>query len=897
MDRARRKGLGSVVHDCQQEWQTALLPFVISFGFLALYGATLLPGVVPADGGEFQLVATTAGVAHPPGYPLYTMVGWLFTHVPFGPTPAWRLNLFSAITAAATLGLVFAAAWKLTGSALGGLAAALTLGSATTFWATATKASIRPLTGFFTSLCLYALTRYTSSRASQPAGNAESAGGSPGDRYLVLLSLALSLGLTHHPSLVFPGSVFLLYLVLVDPGLLGQPRRWIRPAAAFVLGTLVLVYLPLRGAPDLATLSGFLDHVLARGFRGDMFALSLLDRLVLLPTLLHVQFNQGLLLGMLGGALFLLWRDRKLALLLVGSFVVHTAVTLTYDAPQTVEYEMPAYVSLALLVAASFRGLSDLRSEVRTLDSSPRGLQAIIPFVSHLMALFLLLAGALNLLVHLPSYDGLSRSHDARSYAETALRGAPENAVVLSNWHWFSPLRYLQEVEGVRPDVEIEYVAPRGESLARTWVRSIESYIDERPVVVARAFENEYDDLPYTFEPLGEAFLVRQEPRAEVPAEMTPLDVTLGERVKLLGYRLEQEETEPAQPLAMTLAWSAVDASIEDVALFAQLIGPEGRLWSAAQDPRHSGEQIAMDEVILDRFVIYPLLHAVPGDYTLVVGAYTSDGRLARGDGSDAVRLHTVRVRPSTTRPVSEYRRFFRFGGGPTLIGVDYDVGANGQPRTYLHWAGPGEVSHFQLTSTGDAVLTAGRVPALEQGEYATIALDRPGIPTRLVVVGEDGTRRWNLLFRRPVPLPSPKPAGRYVPLGDAMVLTRFDAPTTGLDPGGKATLSLRFHGQRPLERDYIVSAALTGINPDGTWAWRAPDDSVPALGAIPTLKWIRGSEVLDPHRMTIPDDASDVLIVGSFSVYDHFTQRLLPPLDERNDPVVELGTWDAVSR
>lgn len=891
MNRPRRGGLRFIV----QNWQSVLLPFVISFGFLALYGATLLPGVLPADGGEFQLVATTAGVAHPPGYSLYTMVGWAFAHMPFGPTPAWRLNLFSAITAAATLGLVYATAWKLTGSVLGSLAATLTLGSATTFWATATKASIRPLTGFFTALCLYALTRYASSFASQPPANTEGVGGSPGDQYLVLLSLALSLGLSHHPSLAFPGGVFLLYLILIDPTLLSQPRRWIRPAAAFVLGLLVLLYLPLRGAPDLATLSGFLDHVLARGFRGDMFALSLLDRLVLLPTLLHFQFNLGLLLGMVVGALFLLWRDRKLALLLVGSFLVHTAVTLTYDAPQTVEYEMPAYVSLALLVAVSFRALSDLRSEVWSSDSSLRGLRAIVPFVSHLLAVLLLLAGAINLLVHLPSYGALSRSHDARSYAETALNGAPENAVVLSNWHWFSPLRYLQEVEGVRPDVEVEYVAPRGESLARTWVRSIESYVDERPVVVARAFENEYGDLPYRVEPLGEAFLVRQEPRAEVPAEMTTLDVTLGERVKLLGYRLEEENTEPAQPLAMTLAWSPVDGPIEDVALFAQLIGPEGRLWSAAQDPRHSGERVAPDEIILDRFVIYPLLHVPPGDCTLVIGAYTSDGRLATGDGSDAVRLDTVRVRPSTTRPVSEHPRFFRFRGGPTLIGVDYDVGGDGQPRTYLHWAGPGEVSHLLLTSADDAVLTAGRVPALERGQYTTIALDRPGIPARLVVLGEGGTRRWNLLFRGPIPLPSPKSGGRYVPLGGAMVLTGFDAPTKGLDPGGEATLSLRFRGQRPLERDYIVSAALTGVNSDGTWSWRAPHDAVPALGAIPTLKWIRGSEVLDPHRMMIPVDASDVPVVGSFSVYDHFTQRLLPPLDERIDPVVELGTWDAV--
>jgi hypothetical protein len=68
-------------------------------------------------------------------------------------------------------------------------------------------------------------------------------------------------------------------------------------------------------------------------------------------------------------------------------------------------------------------------------------------------------------------------------------------------------------------------------------------------------------------------------------------------------------------------------------------------------------------------------------------------------------------------------------------------------------------------------------------------------------------------------------------------------------------------------------------------------------LGAIPTLKWIRGSMVLDPHRMAIPADASAVPVVSSFLIYDHFTQRLLPPLDERLDLAVELGTWDIASR
>ncbi len=843
---------------------TSLPSLLIFLAFLTLYTATLMPDVLPADSGEFQRVAATAEVAHPPGFPLYTMLGWLFTRLPFGPTPAWRVNFFSAVTAAATVALVFRIARRMTDSAWAGLAAALTLGSATTFWATATKASIRPLTAFFTALCFYALTHHAPRFTS--------------DRSLTTFALALSLGLTHHPSLAFPGLAFIAYLIAIDPDLVRQPRRWLKPIVAFALGLSVLIYLPLRGGSDLRTLSGFLNHVLARGFRGDMFALSLFDRLVLLPTLLRFQFNLPLLLAALAGALLLLWRDRKLALLLIGSFLIHTAVTLTYDAPQTVEYLMPAYVPLALLVGEFAGGQS---------EACKWGKFAVVAMV--------LTAGIVNLFGHWSSYRALSQSHDARAYAEGLLREAPEDAAVLSNWHWFTPLRYVQQIEGVRPDVTVEYVYPRGEPLAQTWVGKIEAFAPQRDVIVTRYFEQEYKALPYRFEPLGEAFLVRTAPRRDEPNGLEPIEVTLGEQVELLGYSYQNKAT-PAHPTTLKLAWSPVATLTKDVALFAQLIGPDGQLWSVAQDVRHSARQLVAGEVIAERFVIYPLLHASPGEYSLVVGAYLPGEpgapRLTTADGADSVPLTTLSLQPATTRPVTEHPLLVRFVHGPTLIGVDYEPNANGGVRTYLHWAGPGEAVPLTLMGREDALFTTGRVPALARGEYTTLAFDRPSAVDRISLPGEDGPRRWNAFFTRVVRLPAAKPGERYVPLGDGMVLTHFEGPTGDLEPGAEVALNLRLRGQRPLERDYIVSVALTGLNPDGTWAWRDAHDLVPAMGAIPTLKWIRGSAVLDPHRVSVPRDAAALPAAGTVVIYDHFTQAPLPALDKRLDATVPLGQW-----
>jgi hypothetical protein len=43
----------------------------------------------------------TMGIAHPPGYPLFTMLAWLLHKLPVG-SPAWRINLLSVLLATAS---------------------------------------------------------------------------------------------------------------------------------------------------------------------------------------------------------------------------------------------------------------------------------------------------------------------------------------------------------------------------------------------------------------------------------------------------------------------------------------------------------------------------------------------------------------------------------------------------------------------------------------------------------------------------------------------------------------------------------------------------------------------------------------------------------------------------
>jgi len=60
------------------------LPVITGFGVFLIYLRTLAPSVVGGDTGELITVAYKMGVAHPPGYPLFTLLAKLFTFIPFG---------------------------------------------------------------------------------------------------------------------------------------------------------------------------------------------------------------------------------------------------------------------------------------------------------------------------------------------------------------------------------------------------------------------------------------------------------------------------------------------------------------------------------------------------------------------------------------------------------------------------------------------------------------------------------------------------------------------------------------------------------------------------------------------------------------------------------------------
>jgi len=217
-----------------------------------------------ADSAEFLTVAATGGVAHPPGYPLYTWLGWLAVALWPGMVPT-ALALLAALLTWGTLAGIYTTARVLgcrPGPALFGASVA---GVSYHLWKHATLPEAFALLGCQAAwLCALACIA-----ASDDADIIH--------RRRAWLGYALLAGLAtaHHHTIVltFPLGVLLLWKLFRDKDISQRPRLFVMGCACFVVGLLPYVHLWWRGSASLigswGHIQGFgdvLDHFLRREF-------------------------------------------------------------------------------------------------------------------------------------------------------------------------------------------------------------------------------------------------------------------------------------------------------------------------------------------------------------------------------------------------------------------------------------------------------------------------------------------------------------------------------------------------------------------------------------------------------------------------------------------------------
>ena len=422
---------------------------------LTVYVATLAPGLTfehyGTDGGDLIAAARTLGVPHPSGYPTYTLLAWLFSHLPLG-VVAYRVNLLSAVCAAGAVGLLCRVAQLLLPAdehpfALSA-ATALSLAFSSLLWSQAVISEVYALLALFAALLLWLLVRWRN-------------GG--GDGFLWLAAFVFGLGLGNHLTLAFAAPPAL-------PLLWRERQRWFQrrvllPAMfSFLAGLSVYAYLPLAAAHQPAvnwgnpqTWDRFLWVVTARQYQPFVFGLDPAEipgRLPAWAGLLGDQFGWWGLAIALAGAWWCWQRDRGFALFAVTWMLLAGVYAFFYNTGDSHVYLLPAILLLALWWAEGARYLLRLARCLRPLG---RRLA--------LAAVLLLPLGSLALHWQAadPDDDWLVHTYIHQTLEDVA----PGGLIVVRGDRATFALWYGLYAEGQRPDVAVV----SGPLLAYTWYR------------------------------------------------------------------------------------------------------------------------------------------------------------------------------------------------------------------------------------------------------------------------------------------------------------------------------------------------------------------------------------------------------------------------------------------
>lgn len=438
----------------RQDTREALLVSAgVGFGVGLVAALCRAPGVLFADAGEFLTAITTKGVAHPPGFPLYLVLGGIFMSLakPLAADPASRLNLLSALCDGAAAGLATAAAAFLLARSGASIAARARLVLAA---AAGLVFGFGPtLFDFSLGIEVYALHAVFLAGALLASSAAGGANGPVRERLTILAGLFVGGGLAvHHATMIviLPGLAALLF---GDDGRRSRLKRTALFGAATLPGLLTYAALPLRAARspvfnwgDVVTARRFFEHVSAKIYQVNLESStsSVWSHFGRFWDAYREELSlPGIALAALGAVLFLK-RARGVVLGLVLAIAGDVAFAVRYEiAEDQAAYYIPTFLATSALAALGAAGLTGIVARRR------RAAGAIV--LSALATGGAALAAA-------NARSRASRRHDGRApeAAANVFASLPEGAVALTpEWNLYAPVLAAQEVLRTREDLLI----------------------------------------------------------------------------------------------------------------------------------------------------------------------------------------------------------------------------------------------------------------------------------------------------------------------------------------------------------------------------------------------------------------------------------------------------------
>jgi hypothetical protein len=432
-----------------------VLALCVVIAALVIYIPTVAPTISwrngGADSGDFAAAVATLGIPHPPGYPTYVLLGRAWTALPLGGDVAYKLNLFSAASAAIAAGLslvginLIGRSFDFSGLSLtlGALFGGIIVALAPLIWSQATIAeTYAPGLAVLSLLSLGLFWWWYHHK-----------------RWALILAAfvgGLGVGVLPQLILVFPGALLLLYAKIKKNGHRDWPtlwQQWLGPLLiATALGLTIFIYLPVRAMAqpmvnwgDPRTLERFWAVVAVTQYHqylaligpGEWFK-RLFDGIIQIGQQLSWA---GFGLALLGGST--LWRrDRAITGYLLSLVGLTILFRTSYPVMGNIVYLIPALYGLALLAGIGTAWLLNLaRKQIGTKAATTLGFGLLVVFSLRAVAIA-------------PTLD-ISTDNSAALFGKHTLSGLPKNALVVSEQDGTTFSLWYRQALGERPDVVV----------------------------------------------------------------------------------------------------------------------------------------------------------------------------------------------------------------------------------------------------------------------------------------------------------------------------------------------------------------------------------------------------------------------------------------------------------
>ncbi|MCB8928257.1 MAG: DUF2723 domain-containing protein [Ardenticatenaceae bacterium] len=852
-------------------------PLLVALALLPVYLSTMSRTVGQADTFEFQVVAPQLGIAHPTGYPLYLLLGKLFSFLPFG-SVAWRINVGTAVLATVALIFFFKILWELWGGVETAVLGAVVMGLTSTLFSQAIAAEVYALHALVVCVALWIMLQVASGKWQVTSSKTLR---SPRSLRLnlVLLAFVIGFGLTNHLTTVFllpPAGIAVILVLWGQKGtqshteeaqsyteitfrsLITDYRLLIKLSLAFITPLLLYAYLPLRwqavnGEPMGA--GRFVDWVIGGRFQdalqwgawlNDMGRYGIVGRLFVENW---GEFN--LALALLGFG-YLIWRNWRMAVVLGVSWLGFTFYCLNYYVPDLAVFLIPAQLVVGLLWASGITAVLQTITQRLNRENRP-----LVPLV-HTAVLLLLLLPTVMLVVNNQARLDSSMADGRTAWGLGVLQQPlAENAAILADSDKFPPLYYLQQAEGIRPDLEIIVLPDEAAYRAELDARLAAG----QTVYLARF-------LPglagiYHLRAVGALTEVSTEPLLERPSTTHPVQFEFGP-MQLVGVGIEPEDPSDPTASAATLVWQTEAPIGETLHIFVRWAGQN---YDGAPDVA-TGQHAVHNN--------YPTVAWRPGELVLDVHSWPRP-LLAQAQVLDLqvavappftpqaeLNWQTVASHEFDPVPARLLAQPLRAQVGSALLnGIEFPTQVRPETALPILYAGEGSVVELSFMLRQDVLpqlslrTDAGMEIPSSQPFTSQWIIETPTENSAYQLLASPRSLEAQCGWMQPVTtfcvvgevlvsgVPLPEGATNFE---DKIALLGVDIPARTLQPGGLLELTLTWQALAPLAEDYTVFVQVLDANDQIV----GQIDSWPVQGTYPTSQWTPGETVVDRHQVQL---------------------------------------------